>query len=159
MEQFINSDYYNKFLTNEEDEQEQWDINHGVTPTFNESKGTIKIFSYGPIIKKALENGKTIFIDEIGNSLHPMLIKYIISLFNDLSINKYGAQLVFNTHDTNIMNLDILRRDQIYFVNKDFNQGTSELYSLDEFSVRTTNKIDKEYLIGRFGAIPNIKNI
>lgn len=122
----------------------------------NESKGTIKLFSYGPILKRALEKGKTIFIDEIDNCLHPKLAIYLINLFNDLRINKNGAQLIFNTHDTNLLNLNIFRRDQIYFVEKDFNTGESELYSLDEFSVRNTDRIDRDYLVGRFGAIPNI---
>ena len=136
-------------------------IKNGVEESFdldlaNESKGTIKLFSYGPIIKKSLEKGKTIFIDEIDNCLHPMLVKYLIGLFNDLSINKNGAQLIFNTHDTNLLNLNLFRRDQIYFVEKDFNSGKSELYSLDEFSVRNTDKVDRDYLVGRFGAIPNI---
>lgn len=122
----------------------------------NESTGTIKLFSYGPIIKKALEKGKTIIIDEIDNCLHPTLAKYLINLFNDLNINKNGAQLIFNTHDVTILNLDFLRRDQIYFVEKDFSSSESILYSLDEFSTRKTDKVDRDYLIGRFGAIPNI---
>lgn len=122
-----------------------------------ESNGTQKLFAYGPLIKEALEKGKTIAIDEIDNCLHPLLIQYLVGLFNNTKINKNGAQLLFNTHDVNLLDLSKIRRDQIYFVNKDDTTGISELYSLDEFSPRKSEKIGKGYLLGRYGAIPNIK--
>lgn len=122
-----------------------------------ESNGTKKIFAYGPIIKNALEKGKTIAIDEIDNGLHPLLVKYLVSLFNNPEVNKKGAQLLINTHDVNLLNSDAFRRDQFYFVEKDFTTGISELYSLDEFpSSRESGKIEENYLMGRYGAIPNI---
>lgn len=122
-----------------------------------ESNGTKKLFAYGPIIKNALEKGRTIAIDEIDNCLHPFLIQYLVGLFNNPKINKNGAQLLFNTHDVNLLDLSKMRRDQIYFVNKDDTTGISELYSLDEFSPRKSEKIRKSYLLGRYGAIPDIK--
>lgn len=122
----------------------------------NESNGTKKLFAYGPIIKRALENGKTIFVDEMDNCLHPSLVRYLISLFQNKENNPNGAQLVFNTQNINLMDLSLFRRDQIYFVDKKNNTGVSDLYSLDDFSVRKTELIQKGYLLGRFGALPNI---
>lgn len=125
-------------------------------PFHNESDGTKTFFAYSPFIYKALKSGKTIVVDEIDNGLHPMLVKYIVNLFNDPTINKNGAQLIFNTHDTTLLDLDVLRRDQIYFVEKNGVTGISELYSLSEFSPRKTEKVQKGYMQGRYGAVPNI---
>lgn len=125
-------------------------------PFINESNGTKTFFAYSPFIYKALKKGKTVVIDEIDNGLHPMLVKYIVDIFNDSTINKNGAQLIFNTHDTTLLDLEVLRRDQIYFVEKDNNTGKSELYSLSEFSARKTEKVQKGYMQGRYGAVPNI---
>ena len=125
-------------------------------PYHNESNGTKTFFAYSPLIYQALKNGKTVVVDEIDNGLHPMLVKYVVEIFNDSSINKNGAQLIFNTHDTTLLELDMLRRDQIYFVEKNNNTGTSELYSLSEFSARKTEKVQKGYMQGRYGAVPNI---
>ncbi len=121
-----------------------------------ESNGTKKILCYAPLIYDALINGKTIVIDEMDNGLHHEMMKYILNLFNDPAINKKRAQLIFNSHNILLLNLDYFRRDQIYFAEKDFNLGTSSLYSLDEFSVRLDDNVLKKYLEGRFGAMPNI---
>lgn len=121
-----------------------------------ESTGTIKVFSYGPLIRKALKTGKTMIVDEIDSCLHPMLVRYLIDLFNDPEINKNGAQLIFNTHDVSLLDQDIFRRDQIYFVEKDNKTAMSDLYSLAEFSPRKSEDIRKGYLQGRYGAIPAI---
>ena len=87
--------------------------------------------------------------------LHTLLVQYIVSLFNDPEINTKNAQLIFATHDTNLLDLHIFRRDQIYFIEKD-RYGNSELYSLDSFSVRKQDNIRMAYLLGRYGAVPNI---
>lgn len=121
-----------------------------------ESKGTQMLFSYAPIFQTALKQGKTIIIDEIDSGLHPVLVQYLIQLFNNPKINTKGAQLIFNTHDINLLDLDLFRRDQIYFVEKDNQNGISDLYSLDEFAPRKTDNIQKKYLQGRYGAIPCI---
>ncbi len=121
-----------------------------------ESLGTQNLFFLSPVLEEAFKFGKTIVIDEIDKSLHPLLVRYIIELFHNPDINKNNAQLIFNTHDINLLSLDIFRRDQIYFVEKDYNQGTTDLYSLDEFSVRKNENIQKGYLQGRYGAIPII---
>ena len=121
-----------------------------------ESLGTQNIFFLSPFLYAALAEGKTLFIDEM-SCLHSSLVKYIVGLFNDPEINKANAQLIFVTHDTILLDLRVFRRDQIYFIEKNA-YGVSDLYSLDNFSVRKTENIRTAYLIGRYGAIPIIKN-
>lgn len=123
-------------------------------PFDHESAGTMLLFAYGPIIMEALQKGRTIVIDELDNSLHPSLSRYLIGLFNDPEINKNGAQLIFNSHDINLLDLELFRRDQIYFVEKNNNTGVTDLYSLADFSPRKSENIQKGYLQGRYGAIP-----
>lgn len=120
----------------------------------NESSGTQILFSMAPILKQVFENGKIIIIDELERSLHPSLVEMIIKFFHNPEINKGNAQLIFNTHDTNLLSLDLFRRDQIWFAEKDPKKGATELYPLDDFSVRKTENIQKGYLNGRYGAIP-----
>lgn len=119
-----------------------------------ESIGTQLLFFYGPLLKDAFEKGKTIVLDEIDKSMHPSLVKFIMNLFRDPDVNKNGAQLIVTTHETGILSLDMFRRDQIYFTEKDSKSCVTDLYSLDEFSVRKTENIEKGYLMGRYGAIP-----
>ena len=119
-----------------------------------ESIGTQLLFFYGPLLKDAFEKGKTIVLDEIDKSMHPSLVKFIMNLFRDSDVNKNGAQLIVTTHETGILSLEMFRRDQIYFTEKDSKSGVTDLYSLDEFSVRKTENIEKGYLMGRYGAIP-----
>lgn len=123
-----------------------------------ESSGTQIIFSYIPVLKDVLDNGKVLIIDEFDKSLHPFIVKYIVEIFNDTKINKKGAQLIFNTHDTNLLDLELLRRDQIWFAEKNSKDGSSTIYPLDDFSVRKTENIEKGYLLGRYGAIPFLEN-
>lgn len=130
-----------------------------VALTFEEeSMGTQIIFSFIPFIKEALNNKKVIIVDELDKSLHPYLVEMIVQLFNDREVNKAGSQLIFNTHDTNLLKLNILRRDQIWFIEKDNNSGMSDLYPLSDFSVRKKENIEKGYLLGRYGAVSFIKN-
>lgn len=119
-----------------------------------ESIGTQLLFFYGPLLKDAFEKGKTIVLDEIDKSMHPSLVKFIMNLFRDPDVNKNEAQLIVTTHETGILSLEMFRRDQIYFTEKDSKSGVTDLYSLDEFSVRKTENIEKGYLMGRYGAIP-----
>ena len=120
----------------------------------NESSGTKIIFAMAPLLKDVFERGKIFAIDEIERSLHPSLVEMIIKFFHNPEINKGNAQLIFNTHDTNLLSLDLFRRDQIWFAEKDPKKGATELYPLDDFSVRKTENIQKGYLNGRYGAIP-----
>jgi len=119
-----------------------------------ESLGTQNLFFLSPILKETFEKGTTMVIDEIDKSLHPMLVRYIVELFHNPEVNINNAQLIFNTHDTNLLSLEIFRRDQIYFVEKDYSNGVTDVYSLDEFSVRKQENIQKGYLQGRYGSIP-----
>ena len=120
----------------------------------NESSGTQILFSFAPILKDVFENGKVLVIDEIERSLHPSLVEMIIKFFHNSEINKGNAQLIFNTHDTNLLSLEIFRRDQIWFAEKNPEKGATDLYPLDDFPVRKTENIQKGYLNGRYGAMP-----
>lgn len=119
-----------------------------------ESLGTKNIFILNPILLNVLKEGKILIIDELDRSLHPFLVKYIVKLFNSQEYNKNGAQLIFNTHDTNLLSLNLFRRDQIWFTEKDYKKGATDLYPLDDFPVRKTENIQKGYLNGRYGAVP-----
>lgn len=123
-----------------------------------ESMGTQIIFCFIPFIKDALNNKRVVVVDELDKSLHPYLVEMIVQMFNDPDINKNGAQLIFNTHDTNLLKLNILRRDQIWFTEKDDKNGISDLYPLSDFSVRKTENVERGYMLGRYGAVPFIKN-
>lgn len=123
-----------------------------------ESMGTQIMFFFIPFINDALHNQRVIVVDELDRSLHPYLVELIVQIFNDSTINKNGAQLIFNTHDTNLLNLNLLRRDQIWFTEKDNDTGISNLYCLNDFSVRKQENIEKGYILGRYGAVPLIKN-
>jgi AAA15 family ATPase/GTPase len=118
-----------------------------------ESSGTIAYFSIlGPVLE-ALSKGTVLLIDELESSLHPSLATEIVRLFNDPKANCNDAQFIFTTHEANLLNFDILRRDQIWFTEKD-NEGATSLYPLSDFSIRSDYNIAKGYLQGRFGAIP-----
>lgn len=119
----------------------------------HESEGTKKLFSLsGPLID-TLKSGDVLIIDELDARLHPLLTREIVSLFNDPEHNRNNAQLVFVIQDTNLLDNQLLRRDQIWFVEKD-RQGASYLYSLAEFKVRNDATYEKDYIQGRYGAIP-----
>lgn len=123
----------------------------------DESLGTINLFLLSPVIKRAFETGEVLCIDEFDTSLHPLLVLYIVQLFNNPLYNKANAQLIISSHTTELLDLSIMRRDQIYFIDKDNKTGISDLYSLDEYSERTRTDIRKAYLLGRYDAIPDIE--
>ena len=124
-----------------------------------ESSGTRVLFAIAPLLKRAFERTKVVIIDELEKSMHPALVEFIVKLFNNKEINKANSQLIFTTHATNLLNLELLRRDQIWFTEKNPDNGSSELYPLDSFSVRKNENIEKGYINGRYGAIPFIKDI
>lgn len=121
----------------------------------DESKGTRKMFNWAGPFLDVLENGRLLVIDEFERSLHPHLVCYLIKLFNDDEFNKNGAQLIIATHSPYLLNPDILRRDQVWFADKSKEQST-ELHSLYEYKARKFENIEKGYLAGRYGAIPNL---
>ncbi len=134
------------------DGEGKWQLNLN-----NESQGTKSLFMLSPILYDAFRRGKIICIDEFDASLHPLLVGYLVSLFHDPEINTGNAQLIISSHTTTLLSRNISRDDEIYFVEKNQKTGESELYSLDEFSPRKQMNIRKAYLLGRFGAIPEIE--
>lgn len=136
-------------IKNADGEEKEYQLQLG-----DESLGTQQLFTYGPILKQAFDNGKVIMIDEIDKSLHPFIVKYLVNMFRNPEINVNGAQLIVTTHETALLSLDTFRRDQVYFTEKDVEKGVTDLYSLDEFGVRKSDNIEKGYLLGRYGAIP-----
>lgn len=139
------------------------DIKNGETENryslnlLEESLGTVQMFKYSTLLYYVFKEGRVLFVDEIDKSLHPLMVEYIVKMFYDKKINTKNAQLIANTHDTNLLNLDIFRRDDIWFAERDYESGKTEMYSLAEFSPRKSENIEKAYLLGRFGAIPFIK--
>lgn len=123
----------------------------------NESLGTRKFFTISAPILDALENGTVLIIDELDASLHPLLTMHLIKMFHNKELNKKNAQLIFATHDTNLLQDDLLCRDQVWFAEKD-RYGATDIYSLLEYKVKTRKDSNKEklYLQGRYGAIPYI---
>jgi len=121
-----------------------------------ESRGTQNLFYMSSHLKRAFETGKTLIVDEFDAGLHPLLLEEIIRMFHDPEINTGNAQLIFTTHAINLLDLDIFRRDQIFFTEKDAETAASELFSLDDFSVRKSENIRNGYIYGRYGAIPMI---
>jgi hypothetical protein len=123
-----------------------------------ESEGTRKLFDLaGPIII-ALSVGGVLVVDELDSRLHAMATRTIVSLFNSTQFNPKNAQLIITTHDTNLLSNKTLRRDQIWFVEKN-KEGATDLYSLAEFKVRNDASFEKDYIQGRYGAIPFIGDI
>lgn len=129
----------------------------------NESEGTNKVIDLSGPIFDSLSLGKVLIIDELDAKLHPLITTHIVNLFNDPQSNPNNAQLLFATHDTNLLNTDLFRRDQIWFTEKDDFEQT-DLYSLYDFNlpdgtkVRNDSNIEKNYIRGRYGAIPFITN-
>jgi len=118
----------------------------------DESEGTKKLFELSPFIYSTFKEKTILFIDEFDARFHPLLTCKIVELFN--SKENKESQLVFTTHDTNLLNADLLRRDQIDFVEKD-KYGSSHIYSLVEFNgTRKDNLFEKNYIEGKYGAIP-----
>ena len=129
-----------------------------------ESSGTRKLFGLLPFIASSLVSGTTLVIDELDAKIHPQLLKHIIEMFSDMTINKNKSQLIFTSHDLSTMNSEVFRRDEIWFVAKGKEQN-SKLYSLVEFKtsngeiVRADAKYDKQYLEGKYGADPYLQRI
>ena len=140
-----------------------YDSNNNITGNiefdFNfESEGTKKFLTLaGPIID-ALENWKVLVIDELSSKLHYQLSDYIVRLFNSIDKNKNNAQLIFNSHLPLFLDNKEFRKDQIWFVEKD-KFGKSKLYSLYDINVRKDLSYMKSYLLGKFGALPEIKEL
>jgi AAA15 family ATPase/GTPase len=125
-------------------------------PFSEESDGTQRLTHLLPALHAIYQKQGLFVIDEIDRSLHPLLAKKFVRTFLQLCAGK-GSQLIFTTHETAFLDLDLLRRDEIWFADKRQKEGTTELYSLADYKVRTDLKIDKAYLQGRFEAVPPIE--
>ena len=123
-----------------------------------ESEGSKKLVALSGPLVDTLENARVLFIDEFDARLHPIISKKIVELFNSAKTNPQNAQLVVATHDTNLLDKDLLRRDQIWFTEKD-QFGASHLTSLVEFRVRNDASFEKDYIMGKYGAIPILGNM
>lgn len=132
-------------------------------PFYLESNGTGKMFHLFDFFMDALKNGMVLFVDELDAKLHPLLTRYIINLFHNSDTNKGNGQLIYSTHDTVNLNKETFRRDEIWFAEKD-KDGISEIYALSDYileddknagkKVRNDATYNKDYLTGRYGAIP-----
>ena len=141
-----------KFMT--EHRTRQGDIE--VFDTGDESDGTNRIIDFIPLIIDMLKGDNVFFIDEMERSLHPNLTYDIFDLFLDFATER-NSQLIATTHESSLLTQKLFRKDEIWFVVKD-NLGASRIYSLEDYNVRFDKEIRKDYLLGRFKAIPRIGN-
>ena len=131
--------------------------NHQKINLKDESDGTQKLFEFAGLILAVLNNGDTLIIDELNKSLHPDLVRFLVKLFNS-KLNRKNAQLIFTTHETSVLRKDLLRRDQIWFCEKDSNRATN-LYPLTDFKPHISREdIEEYYLNGRYGAKPILQD-
>ncbi len=118
-----------------------------------ESAGTRKLFTLAGPWLDVLDNGLVLFVDELDTSLHPHLVRFLLNLFHNPETNRHNAQLVFTTHDTTVLDQTLMRRDQVWFVEKDAENAT-RLYPLSDYKPRKGEALQKGYLYGRYGALP-----
>ena len=131
--------------------RKHWGLNH-------ESAGTKKLFALsGPLIE-TLRKGDILVIDELDAKLHPMIMRFILSLFHSKEHNQHGAQLVFATHDTQLLSPCFFRRDQVWFTEKN-PHGATELYSLADFDLDDEADFSRDYFQGRYNAVPFIGDL
>lgn len=125
---------------------------------FKESEGTQQAFALSGPLKDTLEESNTLIIDELDASLHPLMCRYILKLFNSGDHNAKNAQLIFTTHDISLLDEELMRRDQIWFAQKD-KFGATDIFSLADLGERSNLNFAKRYLEGRYGALPYIKQL
>ena len=138
-------------LQHQQDDEDSWlDLDE-------ESDGTKTLFQLAPYVFKAIEAGGVVLVDELESSLHPLIGLAIVKLFNCVKSNPKNAQMLFTTHDTNLLGTTLgeptLRRDQIWFAEKD-KEGASKLFPLTDYKPRKAENLERGYLQGRYGAIP-----
>ena len=132
---------------------EEFDLGH------HESEGTQKLFALTGVIITTIKEAEIIIIDELDARLHPLISQAIVKLFNSNETNPNNAQLIFMTHDTNLLSNKLFRRDQIWFTEKN-RYGATDLYSLAEYNnIRNDASFESDYIKGRYGAIPYLGNL
>ena len=131
---------------------------------FHESQGTQKLFEIAGPLFDSLKSGRLLIIDELDAKMHPLISQHVIKLFSNEKTNPHHAQVLFTTHDTNLLSSHLLRRDQIWFTEKDKTEST-DLYSLmhivlpDGTKPRGDGNLERNYIKGRYGAIPYLRNL
>lgn len=123
-----------------------------------ESEGTQRLFSLAAPVLDVLKNGRALVVDELDRSLHTLLVRRLIGMFHDPALNPHGAQLIFSTHDTSLLDHALFRRDQVWFTEKDDSQAT-RVYPLTDFSPRKHEAWERGYLMGRYGAVPIFRDL
>lgn len=123
----------------------------------DESDGTQRLYGLIAPIRDCLRDGRVLLVDELDSSLHTLLVRRLINMFQTPKLNPNGAQLIFSTHDTSLLDHTLFRRDQIWFTEKDADQAT-RLYPLTDFSPRKHEAWERGYLAGRYGAVPFFSN-
>ena len=125
----------------------------------DESLGTRTMLDLAVDFIDAIDAGRTLFVDEVERSLHPMPLESLVALFFDPGLNEHGAQLVFTTNELLFLKNDGLRRDQIWFIEKDPQSGSSDIYPLSSFSPRKDESLINRYLHGAYGAVPYVDRL
>lgn len=124
-------------------------------PRASESHGTLAFLGLAGLVVESLQNGTVLCVDELDASLHPLLVEEIIRLYRERDTNPRGAQLLFTSHETNLLRAGLLRREEVWFTDKN-RKGESRLYPLTDFHEREGETVDKIYLQGRYGAVPYV---
>ena len=124
----------------------------------NESAGTQKLFNISGLLINILQSGEILIVDELDARLHPLISCAIVKLFNSPITNPRNAQLIFTTHDTNLLSANMFRKDQIWFTEKD-RYGATDLYSLVEYEIPDDAPFEQDYIAGKYGAIPFIGDL
>lgn len=119
----------------------------------DESEGTQRLYGLIAPVLDCLRDGRVLVVDELDSSLHTLLVRRLVTMFQTPELNPNGAQLIFSTHDTSLLDHTLFRRDQIWFTEKDADQAT-RLYPLTDFSPRKQEAWERGYLAGRYGAVP-----
>lgn len=125
-------------------------------PLSDESDGTRKLMSLAPAIERVLKCGGVLLVDELEKEMHPLMMEFIVSKFQSPDNNTNHAQIIFTTHNTELLNMNLLRKDQLYFADKSRKDGASELYSISDLPTVTHENIRKGYLMGKYGGTPNL---
>jgi AAA15 family ATPase/GTPase len=123
-----------------------------------ESDGTQRLFSLAAPVLDVLKHGRVLVVDELDRSLHTLLVRRLVGMFHDPALNAAGAQLIFSTHDTSLLDHTLFRRDQVWFAEKDESQAT-RIFPLSDFSPRKHEAWERGYLMGRYGAVPIFRDL
>ena len=123
-----------------------------------ESQGTQRLFSLAAPVLDVLKHGRVLIVDELDRSLHTLLVRRLVGMFHDPVLNASGAQLIFSTHDTSLLDHTVFRRDQVWFAEKDASQAT-RIFPLSDFSPRKQEAWERGYLMGRYGAVPMFRRL